>query len=280
MRHEPYRARKIFENTWVIDIGAVCFCYLLVGEEKALVIDTGMNKANLREFLETITDKPMMATNTHGHGDHTLCNGFFDEVYMQPEAIKDVNYGKNSETGNPMLADIPDYDPIPVNEGFVFDLGGRHVKVFETPCHSPGDLMFLDVENRLLFTGDNLEVGQVLIFYGNDKIGGTVKRHLEILKKMEAYYDDIDFICPAHNGSPIHKSVLKDFIENDERVLSGIEGTAEIKSPSMPVDMFLPDLERRSLVRCSEWKNTWLIYDIRRVYESEGLYYTSSDVPM
>ena len=41
MRHDPYRARKIFENTWVVDIGATCFCYLLEGKEKALVIDTG-----------------------------------------------------------------------------------------------------------------------------------------------------------------------------------------------------------------------------------------------
>ncbi len=275
MRHEPYRARKIFENTWVIDIGAVCFCYLLVGGEKALVIDTGMNSANLREYLETITDKPMMATNTHGHGDHTMCNGFFDEVYMQPEAIRDVNGGRNSASGNPALARVPDYDPIPIREGHVFDLGGRHVKVFETPCHSPGDLMFLDVENRLLFTGDNLEVGQVLIFYGDGKTGGTVKRHLEILKKMEAHYDEIGFICPGHNGSPIHRSVLKDFIENDERVLSGIEGTAELPSPSFNLDFFLPSEERRKFVRCSEWKNTWLIYDTRRVYESEGLFYTA-----
>ena len=276
MRHEPYRARKIFENTWVVDIGAGCFCYLLVGETKALVIDIGMGPTDLRAFLETITDKPMMVTNTHGHMDHTMYNGCFDEVYMQPEAIKDVNGGRNSLSGNPRLAAVPDYDPIPVREGHVFDLGNRHVRVFETPCHSPGDLMFLDEENRLLFTGDNLEVGQVLIFYGDGKIGGTVQRHLDILRKMEAYYDAFDFICPGHNGSPIHKSVLKDFIENDERVLSGIEGTAELPSPSFPMDFFLPSEERRQYVRCSEWKNTWLIYDIRRVHTSEGLFYTGS----
>lgn len=280
MRFEPYRARKIFENTWVVDIGAVCFCYLLVGEEKALVIDTGMGKGNLREFLETITDKPMMVVNTHGHGDHTLWNGVFDEVYMHHNALVDVNYGKNSESKNPMERNVPDYNPIGIDEGYVFKLGGRDIKVFHTPCHSPGDLMFIDTKERLLFTGDNLEVGQVLIFYGNDKIGGTVKRHHEILKKMEEHYDEFDFICPAHNGSPLHKSVLKDFIENDERVLSGIEGTAELLSPSFPIDMFLPNPERRALVRCSEWKNTWLIYDTRRVYESEGLYYTSSGEEM
>ena len=279
MRHEPYRARKIFPNTWIVDIGAVCCCYLLVGEKKALVIDTGMNPANLREYLETITDKPMMATNTHGHCDHTLCNGFFDEVYMHPEAIVDLKNGIEDTKKN--FPTVPvDFEPTPIHEGHVFDLGGRHIEVFETPCHSPGDLMFLDRENRLLFTGDNLEVGQVLIFYGNEKIGATVKDHLNIMKKMEAHYDEFDFICPAHNGSPIDKSVMKDFIENDERILSGIEGTAELASPSFNTDFFVPDPERRAVLRCSEWKGTWLVYDSRRVTESERLYHAGADCEM
>ena len=268
MRHEPYRARKINENTYVVDMGGVCYPYLLLGEEKALVIDTGMGQGNLREFFETITDLPMIVTNTHGHSDHTLWNGAFDEVYMHPKAIIDAKGGDMSDAMFP----VPSFKPIPIEEGYVFDLGGRKIEVLETPCHSPGDLMFLDRENRMLFTGDNLEVGQVLIFYGDGETGATVKGHLEVLRKIEKLYDEFDTICPAHNGSPFHKSVLKDFIENDERVLSGIEGTAELKSSSFPVDMFLPDEERRSFVRCSEWKGTWLIYDIRRIYESKGLF--------
>ena len=268
MRHEPYRARKIAPNTWVVDIGAVCFSYLLVGEKKALVIDTGMNPANLREFYETITDLPMMVVNTHGHGDHTLCNGYFDEGYMHPNAILDVNGGDMENAGGMYAAfagKIPSYKPIPVTEGYVFDLGGRHVEVLETPCHSHGDLMFLDKENRMLFTGDNLEVGQVLIFYGVGEHGAPVQTHLNVLKKLEQRYDDFDIICPAHNGSPIDRSVLKDFIENDERILSGIEGSADLASPSFPTDMFLRDPEQAKYIRCSEWKNTWLVYDTREV---------------
>ena len=268
MRHEPYRARKFNSNTYVVDIGAVCYPYLLLGEKKALVIDTGMGKGNLREYFETITDLPMIVTNTHGHGDHTLWNGAFDEVYMHPKAIIDAHGG--DMTGS--MIPVPSFKPIPIEEGYVFDLGGRHIEVIETPCHSPGDLMFLDHENRLLFTGDNLEVGQVLIFYGDGETGATVKGHLEMLRRIEKRYDEFDTICPAHNGSPIDKSVLKYMIENDERILSGIEGTAELKSPSFPVDMFLPDEERRSFVRCSEWKGTWVIYDIRRLTESKGLF--------
>ena len=272
MRHNPYRARQINKNTWVVDIGAICYSYLLVGEEKALVIDTGMNPANLREFYETITDLPMEVVNTHGHGDHTLCNGYFDKVFMHPMAIVDANGGDVHKGNDRIPAEVPNFEPIPVNEGYVFDLGGRHVEVLETPCHSPGDLMFLDRENRLLFTGDNLEVGQVLIYYGNGDIGATVKNHLDIMKKIEARYDEYDYICPAHNGSPIDKSYVKYFIEADEAILGGAEGTSDLDSPSFSTKGFGLDEERTKYLRCYEHKGLSLVYDIRKIHESKGLW--------
>ena len=284
MRHVPYRARKINPNTYVVDMGAVCFCYLLVGEEKALVIDTGMNPANLREYLETITDKPMEVVNTHGHCDHDLCNGYFDKVWMHPNAIKDANNGDMSI--GPYAGQVPDFTATPVEEGHIFDLGGRHVEVLYTECHSPGDLMFLDKENRMLFTGDNLEVGQVLIFYGDANHGATVEGHLEIMKKIKARYDEYDIICPAHNGSPIDKSYVDYYIENDERILSGIEGTSELASPTWNVKpgegMFGLSEAKWKNLRCSEWKGTSLVYDIRKVHkeDSEGLWAMDANLSM
>ena len=272
MRHTPYRARQISPNTYVVDIGAVCYPYLLLGSEKALLIDSGMGNGNLREYLETITDLPIELVNTHGHFDHTLCNGYFDKVWMHPEAIAEVMAGTPEE--RTMNGKVPDFTAEPVTEGHVFDLGGRHIEVLETACHSPGDLMFLDHENRMLFTGDNLEAGQVLIFYGNAEYGATVARHLEIMKKIEARMDEFDIICPAHNGAPLDKSYVTYFIENDERILSGIEGTADLDSPSFAINegAFAMDDEKKAVLRCSEWKGTALVYDSRRVYESKGLW--------
>lgn len=277
MRHVPYRAREFAKNTYIIDMGAICDCYLLVGAEKALLIDTGMGQANLRAYVETITDKPIMVVNTHGHMDHTLCNGYFDEVYMHPEAIIDSNGGKWSESEY-KDGPWPDFNPIPVEEGYVFDLGDRHIEVLETPCHSPGDLMFIDKENKLLFTGDNLEVGQVLIFYGTDKVGGSVAQHLKMMKKVYERIDEYDMICPAHNGAPISKDHVQYYIENDERILSGIEGTSDIASPTFGVQPggdgpFSMSEERFSYLRCSEWKGTSLVYDVRRVEGSERLWH-------
>ena len=52
------------------------FMHLLVGQEKALLIDTGYGEGNFREIVESITDKPVMVVDTHGHFDHTGGNAW------------------------------------------------------------------------------------------------------------------------------------------------------------------------------------------------------------
>ena len=59
-------------NTWTIMLqGSPHFVYLLIGEEKAMLIDSFYGQGDLRAFVETITDKPVIVANTHGHFDHT-----------------------------------------------------------------------------------------------------------------------------------------------------------------------------------------------------------------
>ena len=41
-----------------------------------------------------------------------------------------------------------------VHEGDIFDLGGRHLEVYELPGHTPGSVLLLLKEDRILFTGD------------------------------------------------------------------------------------------------------------------------------
>ena len=45
-------------------------CYLLCGMDKALLIDTGLGVANIREAVDELTDLPVTAVTTHVHWDH------------------------------------------------------------------------------------------------------------------------------------------------------------------------------------------------------------------
>ena len=54
------------------------------GEEKACLIDTMMGYNDLYKAVRSITDKPLIVINTHGHPDHIYGNVYFDKAYMNP----------------------------------------------------------------------------------------------------------------------------------------------------------------------------------------------------
>lgn len=45
-------------------------CYLLCGEECALLMDTGLGVSNIRRIVDSLTQLPVMAVTTHVHWDH------------------------------------------------------------------------------------------------------------------------------------------------------------------------------------------------------------------
>ena len=55
--------------------------HLIIGSERALLIDTGMGAGDLKGAVEALTDKPVDVVNTHFHGDHTGGNGQFARVF-------------------------------------------------------------------------------------------------------------------------------------------------------------------------------------------------------
>ena len=73
-------------------------------------------------------------------------------------------------------------------------------------------------DRRVLFTGDEMEAGQVLLNAGDmDK----VKIHKANMEKLVAREAEYDFVCPAHNGSTLNKRYIKDYIALDDQLLAG-----------------------------------------------------------
>ncbi|MBQ8359109.1 MAG: hypothetical protein IJX37_04235, partial [Oscillospiraceae bacterium] len=56
---EPFfQAELIAPGTWKV-LSSGDYSYLFEGEKEAVAIDTGYGAGNLREFLQTLTDKPV-----------------------------------------------------------------------------------------------------------------------------------------------------------------------------------------------------------------------------
>jgi len=138
------------------------FIYLLIGSDKALLIDTGAvadpkEMPLAKTILELLPDKdhkklPLLVAHTHKHMDH--------------------------RAGDPQFASLPSVQIVPIDlegvrafYGFTdwpngiahLDLGGRTVDVIPTPGHNPNHVAFYDNRTGILFSGDFLMPGRLLI---------------------------------------------------------------------------------------------------------------------
>lgn len=200
------------------------YCYLIIGEERALLFDTAYGIGNLRAFVEGITDKPVMVVNSHGHFDHTGGNPWWPEVWAGPSAEEGMKVAFSPEMQEDFnKKPYPDYTVHTVREGHIFDLGGRQLEVIEIPAHHESSIALLDRSNRALYSGDELEAGQVLLFVRNHllPLREVVTNHLNNMKKLKAHWDEFDTIYPAHNGPQLYKSYIDDYIALAEHILAG-----------------------------------------------------------
>jgi hydroxyacylglutathione hydrolase len=229
-----FEISQVTERVWRIDDHGLDNIYLVEGEEKALLIDTGNGVADLAGTVQNFTDKPLIIVNTHGHPDHVGGNFQYSEVYAHPKDFDLIRFfaGRENHTENlkrlmeahPDLQsfffqDIQPYKlPVlkPVESGFMFDLGGRKLEVIEVPGHTKGSIVLLDSQNRLLFTGDN---NNTLVWLFLDGCL-PIEAYLGTLQKLNARSNEFDKILPGHGGV-IDKSFIGEQIICAQQIISG-----------------------------------------------------------
>jgi glyoxylase-like metal-dependent hydrolase (beta-lactamase superfamily II) len=58
--------------------------YLVTGEDRAILVDTGMGVANIRDEVGRLTGLPVTVINSHAHWDHIGGNALFDDILIHP----------------------------------------------------------------------------------------------------------------------------------------------------------------------------------------------------
>ena len=214
--------------------GASAWMHLIVGQERALLIDTAFGIGDLRGLVETLTDKPVDVVNTHFHGDHSAGNGQFETIFIHKY---DIPYLEMSEKAENRLLPAPgtyrEEDIIPLQsakhvameDGFVFRLGeGHEVEVIHMPGHAAGGCMLLDRKYNLLFSGDavvftpTLIIGKFPAPYYPEYL--TVTAFRDALKKALPKCQNVKKLYTGHSVQGISPVYLTDMMDCCEKIIA------------------------------------------------------------
>lgn len=208
---------KIDEKTYRFEDEFVR-AFLLIGENEALLVDAGVSMADAKTVAEGLTDLPLKHVITHADGDHTCGTGAFEEFYMHPEEEK--QYYEKGATNK----------YIPLQDGMVIELGNRSIEIIHVPGHTYGSVALLDVNNRVLFSGDTIQKDSVFMF------GPTrcLEEYVKSLAKLEKVKDRFDIIYPSHGEVP----VKPDFISTMREAAELVYHRRDLAGTPERVDMF------------------------------------------
>lgn len=219
-----FTSEQLAPDTWRIN-GTGSTAYLVCGEREGAMIDTGDSSEDIRVYAENLCGKSVrMVMNTHGHFDHTGGNGFFKVAFMGEKAAQIAKL----PNGNQPIEEYPlDYVIVPVNDGFTLDLGGREFEAFRMDGHSPDCIAWLDKRERILFTGDNMNM--VPMKYKCVDPQPSMLLYMQSVAKLLTRREEYDWILVGHGTELISADQVNHTMMAALRALDG-----ELDTPKMP----------------------------------------------
>lgn len=218
--------------------------YLIVGEKRALLFDTGMGMSDVKKVVEEVTKLPVVVLNSHTHDDHVGGNWEFDSVYgMDTEFTRKNARGSREDAQEeitpdqicgalPKGFDAKAYATRPwkiakfIHDGERLDLGGRMIEVIATPGHTPDAISLFDRGNGLLFTGDTYYPAPIWLYRPETDLnayGASIRR-------LEALAPQVKVVLGAHNIPVASPAVLAKLVVAFDAVRAG----KVVTSPDSP----------------------------------------------
>lgn len=239
-----FKAWRITERVTRITGLAMECCYLIEGEERALLIDGLTGVGSLRAFVRELTELPVTAALTHAHMDHSGIAWESDSVYLHPDDLfllySDTDQSREQRLDfvnlfrrmgipgrtTPKLADVLEQHPVrtfPIYDGDHSALGGVTVEVIAVPGHTRGTVVFLDRRDRIVFSGDACNANTLLNLTGSTSIA----EYREGLLHLKSFEDAYDEMWAGHDHTALPKKIVDDGIALCERILARTDDAIE-----------------------------------------------------
>jgi len=233
---KPYPAKQVAPDTWVItgplgepSVENQSFmnnpAWIIAGDQ-VIVIDPGSSVQAGRMVVNAIrkTTKLPVTTvyNTHIHGDHWLGNQAILEAWPKavliahPDMIAKAKAGEAESWVNTMRrltqsytdgtrAEIPS---VATTDGMISKIGARSFKIYSSnDAHSKTDIM-IEVDNGVLFTGDNV-LNQRVARMDDGTFSGNIRAIDRVLMLP------VKVVVPGHGkpGSPAMLKAQRDYFQ-------------------------------------------------------------------
>jgi glyoxylase-like metal-dependent hydrolase (beta-lactamase superfamily II) len=209
--------------------------YLIVGEKRALLFDTGMGISDLKKVIARLTKLPIILLNSHTHNDHVGDNWEFSRIYgMDTDFTRQNARGSRVDAqteitsdqicgGLPKGFDSNAYATRPwkitayIHDGYRFDLGNRTLEVIATPGHTPDSISLLDRVNGLLFTGDTYYPAPIWLFRPETDLDA----YAVSIRRLAALAPQVKVVMGAHNIPVASPTLLAKLVAAFDAVRAG-----------------------------------------------------------
>ena len=209
-------------------------CHLIIGTERALLIDTGTGVGDLRSLVTELTALPLTVLHSHAHWDHIGGTHRFvgmAELLIHAAEAANLAAGRSLDRRHEDFAPERLAGPLPtayaaippivatglVHGGVTFDLGGRTLEVIHAPGHSSGGVVVLDRANGILFSTDAAYPG-ALYCYSDDADLDVYRTTMAMLAELAPA---LRVVYPSHDRSPMDPTLLPKMRDGLEAIAAG-----------------------------------------------------------
>jgi len=209
--------------------------YLILGDKRAMLFDTGMGISDLKKVTAELTKLPIIVLNSHTHDDHVGDNWEFETIYGMDTDFTRQNARGSREDAQaevtpdqicgalPKGFDVKTYVTRPwkitsyIHDGEKIDLGGRTLEVIATPGHTPDAISLLDRANGLLFTGDTYYPAPIWLYRPETDLDA----YAASIRRLAALAPQVKLVLGAHNVPVASPSVLPRLVPAFDAVRAG-----------------------------------------------------------
>ena len=194
-------------------------CWLLWGNERALLFDSGLGAADIAGEVRKLTSKAVTVLASHVHWDHIGGHGSFESIYVHEKErcwleecfplSREAVLSELKKGALPETFDEKDYEIFRGRPshvlcgGDIIDLGGRMLEVIHTPGHSPGHICLWEEARGWLFTGDTVYKGVIYADFPSTE----PEKLPESIEKLSAL--PVRRIFPGHHDADISVDIIQ-----------------------------------------------------------------------